>query len=285
MSQDDAQSSNSSQIVDNFTSDWIFAVTWADIWKESHESEIDIILDSGAYDHVCGPEVAAHILLLPRWDTGVVRNADGSEIPTHGLRFQLEDGQIAAVEFQVINVKRCIFSIGRLIEQGFGVDFEKQVLIAPGGRKVRVHRQGRLYYLRARLLELGQTTQMNPVWVDERGNEQEMNEHGESNANSDTVGAPMDGQTAKAVRDRRQPTENERHEHSLTHVPFRNWCKACVLSRSKENPHQQRTLYERMHQDKTTIQLDYMFPWNDGDCMVLTMTETKTGYTSATRWC
>ena len=145
-----------------------------------------------------------------------------------------------------------------------------------------MHRQGRLYYLSAQLLELGQTTQMNPVWVDERGNEQEMNEHGESNANSDTVGGPMDGQTAKGVRESRQPTENERCEHSLTHVPFRKWCKACVLSRSKGNPHRPRTLYERKHQDKTTIQLDYMFPWGDGDCKVLTMTETKTGYTSAT---
>ena len=138
MSQDDAQSSNSSQIKANFTSDWIFAVTWADSWKESHESEIEILLDSGAYDHVCGPEFAANIPLLPRLDTGVLRNADGNEIPTHGrrrVRFQLEDGQTAAVEFQVMNVKRCISSIGRLIDQGFGVDFEKQVIVGPGEGK------------------------------------------------------------------------------------------------------------------------------------------------------
>ena len=80
----------------------------------------------------------------------------------------------------------------------------------------------------------------------------------ESRANSDTVGEPMDGQTAKGVREPRQPSEKERREHSLNHVPFRNWCKACVLSRSKENPHRPRTLYERKHQDKTTIQLDHM---------------------------
>ena len=42
------------------------------------------------------------------------------------------------------------------------------------------------------------------------------------------------------------------------------------------------TLYERKHQEKTTIQLDYIFPWCDGDCKVLTMTETKTGYMCAT---
>ena len=256
-------------------------MTWADSWKESHESEIEILLDSGAYDHVCGPEFAANIPLLPRLDTGVVRNADGSEIPTHGrrrVRFQLEDGQTAAVEFQVMNVKRCIFSIGRLIDQGFGVDFEKQVLVGPGGRKVRVHRQGRIYYLRAQLLEHGQATQMNPVWVDERGNEQEMNER--EDANGETVGEPMDGQTAKGVRESRQPTEKERREHSLTHVPFRNWCQGCRAEKKILIGHEHCT--REKHQDKTTIQLDCMFPWCEGDCKVLTMTETKTGYTSAT---
>ena len=258
---DTAQSSNSSQIVANFTSGWIFAVTWADNLEEIYESEVEILLDSGAYDHVCGPEFAVHSPLLPRLDTGIVRNADGSEIPAHGrrrVRFRLEDGQTASVKFQFMNVKRCIFSIGRLVEQGFGVDFEKQILTGPDGRQARVHRQGRLYYLRAQLLESWQSTQVNPVWVDECGNEQEMNEHGESRVNSDTVGEPLDGQTAKGVREPRQPSEKERREHSLNHVPFRNWCKACVLSRSKENPHRPRTLYERKHQDKTTIQLDHM---------------------------
>ena len=93
---------------------------------------------------------------------------------------------------------------------------------------------------------------------------------------------PSANRTAKGVREPRQQTEKERREHSLTHVPFRNWCKACVLSRSKENTHRPRTLYERKNQDKTTIQLDYMFLWCDGHCKVLTMTETKTGYTCTT---
>ena len=69
VSQDDAQSSNSSQIVANFTSDWIIAVTWADNLEEIYESEVEILLDSGAYDHVCGPEFAVHSPLLPRLDT------------------------------------------------------------------------------------------------------------------------------------------------------------------------------------------------------------------------
>ena len=73
--QDDSQSLNGSQKVANVTTDWIFAVTWADNWEKTHESEVEILLDSGAYVHVCIPEeFAIHSPLLPRWDTGVVRN-------------------------------------------------------------------------------------------------------------------------------------------------------------------------------------------------------------------
>ena len=72
---------------------------------------------------------------------------------------------------------------------------------------------------------------MNPVWVDE----QEMNEHLEDNENAHTVGEQMDGQTAKGVREPRQPTQKERREHSLTHVPNRNWSEACVLSLKRKS--------------------------------------------------
>ena len=141
VSQEDSQSSNNSQIVANFTSDWIFAVTWAASLEEIYESEVEIFQDSGAYDHVCSPEFANHSPLLPRLDTGTVCNAHGSEIPTHGRRVRLRlEG--ASVEFQVMNVKRCIFNIGRLIEQGFRIDFERQVFTGPDGRQAQLHRQG-----------------------------------------------------------------------------------------------------------------------------------------------
>ena len=148
--------------------------------------------------------------------------------------------------------------------------------------KLKYTDRGRLYHLRAQLLETERAKHVNPVWVQELGNEKEMNEHEGVNENAHTVCEQMDVQTAKGVRVPGQPTEKERSERSLTHVPFRSWCKACVLARSKGNFHRPLTLYERKHKDKITIQLDDMFPWGDGDCKVLTMTETKTGYTCAT---
>ena len=122
----------------------------------------------------------------PRLDTGVVCNADGSEIRTDGrrlARFQLENGRTASVEFQVMNVKRCIVSIGRLIQQGFRIDFENQTLTGPHGRQAQVDRQRRLCYLRAHLRESGQTTQENPVWIDTQEHEHEMDGHAKDTEN------------------------------------------------------------------------------------------------------
>ena len=151
-------------------------MTLAASLKEIYESEVEILMDRGAYDHVCSLEFANHSPLLPRLDTGTVRNADGSEIPTHRRRrvlFRLEDGQTASVEFQVMKVKRCIFSIGRLIEQVFRIDFERQVLPGPDGRQAQIHRQGRMYHLRAQLVETKRAKEVNPVRVEELGNEEE----------------------------------------------------------------------------------------------------------------
>ena len=42
------------------------------------------------------------------------------------------------------------------------------------------------------------------------------------------------------VRHRRpanEPTDNERFEHNITHIPYRPWCTICVSARGKSDPH------------------------------------------------
>ena len=34
--------------------------------------------------------------------------------------------------------------------------------------------------------------------------------------------------------DPRQPSEEERRTHNLTHLPYRNWCEHCVKGRGRE---------------------------------------------------
>ena len=54
----------------------------------------------------------------------------------------------------------------------------------------------------------------------------------------------------------RQPTEEERREHEMTHIPFRNWCRHCVRGRGKEEDHR------NMGEEERTIpqvNMDFMF--------------------------
>ncbi len=39
------------------------------------------------------------------------------------------------------------------------------------------------------------------------------------------------------MRDPQLPTEAERLEHEMTHVPYRSWCRHCARGRGKEMGH------------------------------------------------
>ena len=41
----------------------------------------------------------------------------------------------------------------------------------------------------------------------------------------------------KLVRDPGEPTAQERAEHEKTHLPYRSWCKFCVMGRGRDLPH------------------------------------------------
>ena len=44
---------------------------------------------------------------------------------------------------------------------------------------------------------------------------------------------------AKGIKAPQQPTEQERKEHNLTHLPYRSWCTICVESKGRANNHPQ----------------------------------------------
>lgn len=47
-----------------------------------------------------------------------------------------------------------------------------------------------------------------------------------------------DVERARVMRNPRQPTEAERDEHEATHMPYREWCPACVRGRGISDQHQ-----------------------------------------------
>ena len=46
--------------------------------------------------------------------------------------------------------------------------------------------------------------------------------------------APQEGQAPKVLRDPGQPTARQREIHECIHIPFRAWCRECVLGRGRQ---------------------------------------------------
>ena len=59
-------------------------------------------------------------------------------------------------------------------------------------------------------------------------------------------GPPLEGLPARELRQPEEPTEEERRRHELTHLPYRSWCKWCVLGKG-------RTTRARKRKDKSFV--------------------------------
>ena len=51
----------------------------------------------------------------------------------------------------------------------------------------------------------------------------------------------------------KEPTAQERAEHELTHLPFRSWCKTCVMSKSRQDHS------KKLRLKQPVLQCDYSF--------------------------
>ena len=61
---------------------------------------------------------------------------------------------------------------------------------------------------------------------------------------------------ATRTQDPRQPSEQERIEHAITHLPFRSWCTQCIKGREREEDCR-KAIEEERH--VPGIHLDYVF--------------------------
>ena len=62
----------------------------------------------------------------------------------------------------------------------------------------------------------------------------------------------------KVVRkhDPRQPSQQEKEEHEMTHLPFRSWCRHCIMERGRDEDCRKSMEEERQVPE---VHLDYMF--------------------------
>ena len=72
----------------------------------------------------------------------------------------------------------------------------------------------------------------------------------------------------------KEPTPQERAEHELTHLPFRSWCKTCVMSKSRQDRS------KKLRLKQPVLQCDYSFftdPKVEGSVTILNVRDVMSG--------
>jgi len=92
------------------------------------------------------------------------------------------------------------------------------------------------------------------------GGDQESTREAEERSTREAEQAEAGGEERKVVKvlDPRQPTDEERRTHNLTHLPYRSWCEHCVKGRGRETDHKHlksQPEVEGLHE----LHFDYMF--------------------------
>ena len=132
--------------------------------QDEHLPQEMLLVDSGAYTHVCPPTFAGQSPIVQGRGAMAALAADGRGLLVQGekrVEFFLQDGQPIEVAFKVMNVKKPILSVSRLHEHGVDVHFtETGAYLERQGRRCPLQEVGNLFYLPVRLREEGVTAVM-----------------------------------------------------------------------------------------------------------------------------
>ena len=81
-------------------------------------------------------------------------------------------------------------------------------------------------------------------------------------------------QAPRSLHVPKEPTAQERAEHELTHLPFRSWCKTCVMSKSRQDHS------KKVRLKQPVLQCDYSFfndPKVEGSVTILNVRDVMSG--------
>ena len=77
----------------------------------------------------------------------------------------------------------------------------------------------------------------------------------ESSLGGDVEDGEYGMRRVKQLKDPKLPTRAEREEHEVSHLPYRSWCRICVMGKGKEDAHR----HGGHESDITTVHMDYGF--------------------------
>ena len=199
-----------------------------------------LVVDSGAYVHVCPKSYATHATLQPlpeRWRGLDLRSASGKMLKVWGLRevaYNALDlhGKIFTVKipFVVCEVRRPLLSLAMLEDKGFHMTVQDGCRKLGGhGREMNLRRQGNSYLVdtefRGGLLEKRKEIGVPPGLV--------------APVDSDVVGlsatAGVDERRAVSISTPEARSREAVESHLLIHIGFAPWCRACIFGRGRDH--------------------------------------------------
>ena len=141
---------------DHAQSGWLCELVVGSDDAQMREGEfVELLVDTGATEHVCGPHDFTHAALTngPR---PALKTATGELLKHYGTRtvdFRCQ-GEELRVGFTVVDVKRPILSVSRLMDRGIETFIQagKQILRRFDGATVELTRRGGLFVLHVKLL-------------------------------------------------------------------------------------------------------------------------------------
>ena len=229
---------------------------------------VELLVDTGATEHVCGPHDFTHAALKngPR---PALKTATGELLKHYGTRtvdFRCQ-GEELRVGFTVVDVKRPILSVSRLMDRGIETFIQagKQFLRRFDGATVELTRRGGLFVLQCQAVV---PMLLAPVDEEPAGEAPDLPPIDEEMERELMGREEVEPPVAIEVPAPDEPTSDERRHHGLTHLPYQPWCNICVRARGRENRHVSRS----QNQPGTpVIQCDYCFLKTEEDAPMVTV--------------
>ncbi|CAJ1332079.1 unnamed protein product [Effrenium voratum] len=220
-----------------------------------------LLVDTGACVSVCRPNTFQSP--VDPTNKASLYSVDDTELKCQGSTWPMlllgeESRQKAAAAFQVVEgITDDILSVNRAVDAGATVVFGPESYLEwPDGTRADFKRQGSQFVMSYEELGQGSTKNHRVAVVDDpeaaAGDEALAVQHGLEAA------AAREEPIPAALSQPRDPSAEDVERHELTHVPFCNWCEACVAGAGRSGQHRRKTDSEDGVLE-TTVQMDYTF--------------------------
>ena len=159
----------STLVEDHAQSGWLCELVVASDDAQMREGEfVELLVDTGATEHVCGSHDFTHAALMngPR---PALKTSTGELLKHYGTRtadFRCQ-GEKLRVGFTVVDVKRPFLSVSRLMDRGIETFIQagQQILRRFDGATVEFTRRGGFFVLQCQVVHLWMKSQRGKLWI------------------------------------------------------------------------------------------------------------------------